>query len=138
MSDSGVIAQLTTFGGGTSAIASFGIRVSPVNNYVSLAWRNNSNVNVGTANGVGDLNTTRGISLGLTEAQGPPTNTRLLVRGYGNGTNQMVIFEDSGGTDNVRFLDNGNIDFLRLPTSDPLVAGRLWIDSSRFLKVSNG
>ncbi len=67
----------------------------------------------------------------------PNGSQQVVIRGKGTGTGRNLELEDSGGTKNAYFYDNGNIDFLRLPTSDPLVLGRLWNDSGT-LKVSAG
>jgi hypothetical protein len=65
-----------------------------------------------------------------------PANTRFTVRGLGNATGVTQLWEALDGTDNVRFLDNGQILFLRLPTSaSGLATGTLWKDAGT-LKVA--
>jgi hypothetical protein len=65
-----------------------------------------------------------------------PANTRFTVRGLGNATGVTQLWEALDGTDNVRFLDNGQILFLRLPTSATgLATGTLWNDAGT-LKVA--
>lgn len=60
----------------------------------------------------------------------PGTNRRVRIRGFGTTTGETLYLEDSGGTLNARFLDNGQIQFNRLPTSSSgLSAGSLWNDS---------
>jgi hypothetical protein len=57
----------------------------------------------------------------------PGVNTKLTVRGNGNTTDRTLLLEDSSATQNAIFLDNGQIRFLRLPTSSAgLAAGSLW------------
>lgn len=56
-------------------------------------------------------------------------NTRGQIRGIGTTTNVTLLLEDSAGTDNVQFIDNGQIRFFRLPTSSAgLASGSLWND----------
>jgi hypothetical protein len=58
------------------------------------------------------------------------TTNRVVMRGIGTGTTNTLLLEDSAGTDNVAFLDNGRVKFLRLPTSSAgLATGDLWNDS---------
>jgi hypothetical protein len=58
--------------------------------------------------------------------QGAPTG-RVNIRGTGTTTANTLLLEDSAGTDNVIFVDNGQIRFLRLPVAAAgLAAGSLW------------
>jgi hypothetical protein len=64
------------------------------------------------------------VTIGVNAA---PANTRMTVRGLGTTTQTTELWEASDGTDNVQFIDNGQIRFLRLPTSSAgLPTGSLW------------
>lgn len=66
-----------------------------------------------------------GAAYGVT-AGGNPT-ARVDIRGRGTTTGQTLLLEDSAGTDNAIFIDNGQIRFLRLPVAAAgLAAGSLW------------
>ncbi len=49
--------------------------------------------------------------------QKPNGAQQVVIRGKGTGTGRNLELEDSGGTKNAYFYDDGNIEFLRLPTS---------------------
>jgi hypothetical protein len=54
---------------------------------------------------------------------------RVDIRGAGTTTGLTLLLEDSAGTNNAEFVDNGQIRFLRLPTSSAgLGANDLWND----------
>ncbi len=63
----------------------------------------------------------------------------LFIDSSGGTTGKLINLRDQGNEKFVVKAD-GNIDMAALPTSDPSVAGRLWIDTSasRVLKVSAG
>lgn len=66
-------------------------------------------------------------NIGLSTTADP--SARLGIRGTGTTTGVTLLLEDSGGTDNVQFLDNGRVQFQRLPTSSAgLGANDLWND----------
>lgn len=73
--------------------------------------------------GAGDQRSVGGATFGV---QRVPTG-RVEIRGKGTSTASTLSLEDSGGTLNASFLDNGQIRFLRLPTSSAgLAAGSIW------------
>jgi hypothetical protein len=77
-----------------------------------------------------------GAFFGAADTGNVPTS-RVDIRGAGTGATRTLLLEDLNGNDNAIWWDNGNIDFFRLPTTDPLVFGRLWNDSGT-LKISAG
>jgi hypothetical protein len=55
---------------------------------------------------------------------------RVNIRGAGTTTANTLLLEDSAGTDNAVFLDNGQIRMLRLPVASAgLAVGSLWNNS---------
>jgi hypothetical protein len=74
----------------------------------------------------GDIGMTQGIIMGAASSFSTPT-ARLDVRGRGTTTGLTQIWEDSAGTNNVEYVDNGQVRMLRLPTSSAgLASGSLW------------
>ena len=94
----------------------------------SYLWDNQSGSNIGSIEKNGDIVSQRHFYFGAPNwFDSLPANTRGLIRGIGTTTANTLLLEDSSGTDNAQFLDNGQILFLRLPTSSAgLAAGSLW------------
>jgi hypothetical protein len=104
------------------------LRVRNGNTNALFVGQNNSGSNIVVINNNGDL-----IPYGRIVANGSAFGTSfrpdatLQSRGEGTTTGVTLLLEDSAGTDNVQFIDNGQIRFLRLPTSSAgLPAGSLW------------
>lgn len=122
--------------GGVNAIAQASINVRPITN--------SSNFSIRITDFAGtqrvlvpdscDWQSLAGASFGVGVTSAPVA--RVDIRGRGTTTGITLLLEDSAGTDNVRFLDNGQILFLRLPTSSAgLATGTLWNDSGT-LKIA--
>jgi hypothetical protein len=63
---------------------------------------------------------------------------RVDIRGVGTTTGLTLLLEDSAGTNNAEFVDNGRIRFLRLPTSSAgLGANDLWNDGGNVVIGTN-
>lgn len=112
--------------------------VSTLRNYIHSSGQRVCNANV-----IGFVDhTTNAVSYSPNAAfsYGNPTNdvdrNGGAVIALGNGTPQ-----DASGTLKLAKIEaTGDIDFSGLPTSDPAVAGRLWVDSTAgyAIKVSQG
>lgn len=88
---------------------------SPATNQFALGLYTNTGGNGAFVNNSMEWTSIGGAGFGVT-AGGSPT-ARVDIRGRGTGTGQTLLLEASDGTDNVQFIDNGQIRFLRLPTS---------------------
>jgi hypothetical protein len=119
----------TSFGGAGNRSDSAVISQAPTGTFgFSYLWNNNAGSNIGAIEKNGDIVSQRHLYIGATNwFDAVPANNRAVIRGIGTTTANTLLLEDSAGTDNVRFLDNGQILFLRLPTSSAgLPAGSLW------------
>ena len=112
------------------------LRVRNGNTNALFVGQNNSGSNIVVINNNGDL-----IPYGRIVANGSSFGTSfrpdatLQSRGEGTTTGLTLLLEDSTGTNNAEFVDNGQIRFLRLPTSSAgLPAGSLWNDGGN-LKI---
>lgn len=117
---------------GVGITAGIGLRIranAPAN--IISSWETSAGTEIGVFNGSGDIISERGLILGAADSRNTLTaSQRLIVRGTGTTTGQTLLLEDSAGTDNAEFIDNGQIRFLRLPTSSAgLAAGSLWNDN---------
>ena len=76
----------------------------------------------------GNYQSVGGAFFGISNTTAP--TGRVDIRGIGTTTNSTLLLEDSAGTDNAIFLDNGRVQLLRLPTSATgLGVGDLWNDN---------
>jgi hypothetical protein len=93
-----------------------GIYTSPLSNFAltlrsqvaggGIIWMlNASGTNVTQIQNDGSYRTSAGAYFGLLSAP----SGRVNIRGTGTTTANTLLLEDSAGTDNVQFLDNGNI-----------------------------
>jgi hypothetical protein len=104
------------------------VALCPATNQFAFGLYTNAGANGVFVNNSMDWASIGGAIFGGT-AGGTPT-ARVDVRGRGTTTGNTLLLEDSAGTDNALFLDNGQIRFLRLPTASAgLAAGSLWNDS---------
>jgi hypothetical protein len=122
-----IISYVESFWQGTSGFANQWVRGTSVGNWATI-WQSAAGAQRASVNNLGDFNTLGSGSFGVSDIF-TPSNTRLTVRGAGTTTANTLLLEDSAGTDNAIFLDNGRIQFLRLPTSSAgLGANDLWND----------
>jgi hypothetical protein len=114
----------TVLGIYTSPLSNFALTLRSQNAGGGIIWMlNASGTNVTQIQNDGSYRTSAGAFFGNLAA---PT-ARVDIRGVGTGTGLTLILEDSAGTNNAEFVDNGQIRFLRLPTSSAgLAAGSLW------------
>lgn len=122
----------TTFPTGTvgilsASIGNFAVTIKSFSAGGGIFWMvNAAGTNVTQIQNDGSYRTSSGAYFGNLAAP----SGRVNIRGTGTTTANTLLLEDSAGTDNAIFLDNGQIRFLRLPTSSAgLAAGSLWNNS---------
>ena len=112
MIDYSLNVNTTNHGGGD-------FRVKSVNNdYMLFSDANQDNISIGASSSPSTLG-----------VNGDITATHLTASGN--------ISSSAGLIANTLQIDGSQVDFTGLPTSDPVVAGRLWNDSNT-LKISTG
>jgi hypothetical protein len=122
-----VRSNIATAIGNFTPTAGLALELRPLSFDIALRIANTSGTRkVDVIGSTGNWQSLGGAFFGASSTGTVPT-ARVDIRGVGTTTGNTLLLEDSAGTDNAIFVDNGQIRFLRLPTSSAgLAAGSLW------------